>query len=189
MNSSEKLTIEKTPLNDLLILKPKIFGDERGWFFESFNANEFAALTGQRENFVQDNHSMSKMGILRGLHYQTKHVQAKLVRVVNGVVFDVAVDLRKESSSFGKWFGIHLSAENKLQLWIPKGFAHGFLVLSEYAEFLYKTTDYYDPQSEVSLRWNDPTIGIQWPLEAIQNNPILSSKDSAGLFWDQIPKF
>jgi dTDP-4-dehydrorhamnose 3,5-epimerase len=189
MNSSEKLLIEKTPLNDLLILKPKIFSDERGWFFESFNVNEFASLTGQRENFVQDNHSMSKRGILRGLHFQTKHVQAKLVRVVKGLVFDVAVDLRKESSSFGKWFGIHLSSENKLQLWIPKGFAHGFLVLSEDAEFLYKTTDYYDHQSEVCLRWNDPIVGIQWPLKTIHNNPILSPKDSTGLFWNQISKF
>ncbi len=189
MTPTKKLSLETTSLNDLLIIKPKIFGDDRGWFYESFNVKEFRALTGVVDEFVQDNHSKSKKGILRGLHFQTNYAQGKLVRVTNGLVFDVAVDLRESSSTYGQWFGINLSEENKLQLWIPKGFAHGFLVLSESAEFLYKTTNYYDPQSEFCLRWDDPTLNIKWPLEQINNQLTLNSKDLSGLFWNQIPKF
>ena len=138
---------------------------------------------------MQDNHSLSKKGILRGLHYQTNHVQGKLVRVTSGSVFDVAVDLRKNSSTYGKWFGQELSSDNYLQMWIPPGFAHGFLVLSESAEFLYKTTDYYDPSSEISLLWSDPKLQIEWPLNKIDGHPTLNSKDSAALSWTEIPKF
>jgi len=162
---------------DILILEPKVFGDDRGFFFESFNARTFVKLTGLQREFVQDNHSKSGQGVLRGLHYQIKQPQGKLVRVVAGEVFDVAVDLRKSSPSFGQWVGEYLSAENKRQIWIPEGFAHGFLVLSNTAEFLYKTTDYYAPEHERSLHWNDPAIGIQWP---IQGKPLLAAKDAAG---------
>ncbi len=189
MPSSIKIKIHPTPLQDVLVIEPKVFGDERGWFYESFNQNEFQVATGVDASFVQDNHSLSKQGILRGLHYQTQHVQGKLVRVTRGSVFDVAVDLRQTSPSYGRWFGTELSAENHLQLWIPPGFAHGFLVLSDHAEFLYKTTDYYDPSSERCLIWNDPSIGIQWPLNRIQGGPQLNAKDTAGLLWDQAPKF
>lgn len=167
----------ETTLPGVLILEPKVFGDSRGFFFESFNAREFEAVTGIGTTFVQDNHSMSRKGVLRGMHYQIQHAQGKLVRVISGEVFDVAVDLRKSSLTFGKWVGIHLSADNKRQLWVPPGFAHGFLVLSETAEFLYKTTDYWYPEHERSVVWNDPTIAIEWPLAGV--DPILAAKDAA----------
>ena len=165
-----------TAIPEVLILEPKVFGDDRGFFFESFNARTFAQVTGVQSEFVQDNHSKSSRGVLRGLHYQIRQPQGKLVRVVAGEVFDVAVDIRKSSPTFGQWVGERISAENKRQLWIPEGFAHGFVVLSDSAEFLYKTTDYYAPEYERSLLWNDPDIGIGWPL---QGEPILSDKDAA----------
>lgn len=165
-----------TALPDVLILEPKTFRDDRGFFYESFNARDFAHSTGVNCTFVQDNHSKSAKGVLRGLHYQIQHPQGKLVRVIAGEVFDVAVDIRKNSASFGKWSGVLLSADNRCQLWIPEGFAHGFLVLSESAEFLYKTTDYWYPEHERSIAWNDLEIGIQWPLEGA---PCLSKKDEA----------
>lgn len=168
---------EETAIPEVKLLTPKIFGDERGFFFESFNENTVAELLGSKENFVQDNHSRSSKGVLRGLHYQLRHTQGKLVRCVSGAVFDVAVDIRKSSPTFGRWVGATLSAENKQILWIPKGFAHAFLVLSDWAEVLYKATDFYDPTSERSLLWNDPAIGIEWPLTL---QPSLSVKDSAG---------
>jgi len=171
------MKVVETSIPDVLIIEPKVFGDERGFFYESFNAAAFEAATGLKRQFVQDNHSKSQRGVLRGLHYQIQHPQGKLVRVVAGEVFDVAVDLRKSSPSFGRWFGTHLSAQNQRQLWIPEGFAHGFVVLSESAEFLYKTTDYYAPEHERSLLWNDPTLGIQWPIDEA---PQLSAKDQAG---------
>lgn len=164
----------KTPIPDLLILEPKVFGDARGFFFESYNENAFHSATGLRPNFVQDNHSRSAKGVLRGLHYQIQQPQGKLVRVTEGEVFDVAVDIRKSSPTFGQWFGAHLSAESRRMMWVPAGFAHGFLVLSEFAEFLYKTTDFYAPEHERSITWNDPAIGVQWPL---QGAPLLSAKD------------
>lgn len=162
---------------DLLIIEPRVFGDERGFFFESFNHRLFQEKTGLNPAFVQDNHSRSGRNVLRGLHYQVRQPQGKLVRVVVGEVFDVAVDVRKSSPTFGKWAGTIISAENKRQLWIPPGFAHGFLVLSQSADFLYKTTDYYAPEHERSIMWNDPAIGIDWPL---QGEPILAAKDRAG---------
>jgi dTDP-4-dehydrorhamnose 3,5-epimerase len=162
-------------LPEVLILEPRIFGDARGFFLESFNARAFAAATGIEASFVQDNHSRSGKGVLRGLHYQILQPQGKLVRVVRGRVFDVAVDLRRSSPRFGQWAGAELSEDNHRQLWIPPGFAHGFLVLSESADFLYKTTDYYAPQHERSVLWNDPGIGIDWPLEG--DEPLLSAKD------------
>lgn len=168
----------KTAIPDVVIIEPKVFGDERGFFYESFNAKCFAESTGLDVQFVQDNHSRSAKNVLRGLHYQIEQAQGKLVRVVSGAVFDVAVDLRKSSPTFGQWVGEILSVENKRQLWVPAGFAHGFVVLSDFAEFLYKTTDYYAPQHERSIAWDDPTIGIEWPIE---EPPILSVKDSAGL--------
>lgn len=171
------MNVIETALPDVLILEPKVFGDSRGFFFESFNAAAFEAATGIKRSFVQDNHSKSQRGVLRGLHYQIQQPQGKLVRVVSGEVFDVAVDLRRSSPSFGRWVGTRLSAENQRQLWIPEGFAHGFLVLSESAEFLYKTTDYYAPAHERSLLWNDPAVGIDWPLDG---EPTLSGKDEAG---------
>ncbi len=189
MNPPLKLATKKTPLQDVLVIEPKVFGDERGWFYESFNQQEFLNATGIATPFVQDNHSLSKQGILRGLHYQTQHVQGKLVRVTRGAVFDVIVDLRQSSPTFGQWFGLELSVDNHLQLWIPPGFAHGFLVLSEYAEFLYKTTDYYDPRSERCLIWNDPTLAIEWPIDQIGGTPQLNAKDLVGLLWDEAPKF
>lgn len=176
-----------TAIPDVLIIEPKVFGDDRGWFFESFNEKDFSTIVGQKVNFVQDNHSSSKKGILRGLHYQMEQKQGKLVRVCRGAVFDVAVDLRKASSTFGKWIGVELSAENKKQLWIPEGFAHGFLALSDKAEFLYKTTDYWHAASEKCIVWNDPTLDIQWPQIGI--DPMLNPKDQQGLFWSQAPKF
>ena len=171
------MKVVETSIPDVLIIEPKVFGDERGFFYESFNAAAFEAATGLKRQFVQDNHSKSQRGALRGLHYQIQQPQGKLVRVVAGEVFDVAVDLRKSSPSFGRWFGTHLSAQNQRQLWIPEGFAHGFVVLSESAEFLYKTTDYYAPEHERSLLWNDPELGIQWPFDEA---PQLSAKDQAG---------
>jgi dTDP-4-dehydrorhamnose 3,5-epimerase len=170
-----------TPLSipDVLLIEPQVFGDDRGFFYESFNQNKFEDAIGKKINFVQDNHSKSIKGVLRGLHYQlTPKAQGKLVRVIQGEVFDVAVDLRQSSPTFGKWVGEILSADNKRQMWIPEGFAHGFLTLSDTAEFLYKTTDFYSPEHERSIIWNDPNINIVWPLEQV----FLSNKDSKALF-------
>ena len=161
-------------ISSVLIIEPKVFGDDRGFFFESFNRRQFAEATGLDVAFVQDNHSRSAKNVLRGLHYQIQQPQGKLVRVVQGTVFDVAVDIRKDSPNFGQHVAMELSAENKRMLWIPEGFAHGFVVVSDNAEFLYKTTDYYAPEFERSIAWNDPAIGIQWP---IQGEPALSAKD------------
>lgn len=172
------MQVVQTTIPEVLILEPQVFGDERGFFFESFNQQKFEALTGVKADFVQDNHSKSAVNVLRGLHYQIQQPQGKLVRVVAGEVFDVAVDLRRQSETFGKWVGVILSAENKRQLWVPPGFAHGFLVLKEGTEFLYKTTDYYAPQHERCIRWDDPEIGIEWPLAG---DPVLSAKDQLGL--------
>ena len=174
-------TVKPTRLPEVLILQPQVFGDTRGFFYESFNARDFASATGLQVEFVQDNHSMSSQGVLRGLHYQIKHAQGKLVRVVRGEVFDIAVDLRKKSSTFGQWAACHLSADNAKQIWIPPGFAHGYLVLSESAEFLYKTTDYWYPEHERTLLWNDPSLGIDWPLPPTLKVPLLTAKDTAGL--------
>jgi len=171
------MKVIQTAIPDLLILEPKVFGDTRGFFMESFNARSFQEATGLNVDFVQDNHSRSAKGVLRGLHYQIQQAQGKLVRVVRGSVFDVAVDLRKGSPTFGKWEGVELSEENNRQFWIPPGFAHGFLVTSESADFLYKTTDYYAPEHERSLAWNDPDVGVEWPLDGA---PLLSAKDLAG---------
>lgn len=165
-----------TAIPEVILLEPKVFGDDRGFFFESFNAKAFEQATGLRREFVQDNHSKSAKNVLRGLHFQIQKPQGKLVRVAQGEVFDVAVDLRKSSKTFGQWVGVHLSSENKKQLWVPEGFAHGFLVISETAEFLYKTTEYYAPEFERSLLWNDPVLGIEWPLEG---EPKLAAKDVA----------
>ncbi len=167
-----------TDLPDVLILEPRVFGDERGFFFESFNARTFEEATGLKRDFVQDNHSRSQKGVLRGLHYQLQQSQGKLVRVTAGEVLDVAVDVRRSSPTFGRWVSVLLSAENKRQLWVPEGFAHGFVVLSEFAEFLYKTTDYYAPAHERCIRWDDPTLAIDWQLSEA---PQLSAKDQAGL--------
>lgn len=170
------VNIIKTEIPDVLIIEPPVFGDERGFFFESFNQKQFDIAVGRHVNFVQDNHSKSTYGVLRGLHYQrAPFAQGKLVRCVVGEVFDVAVDIRRSSSTFGKWVGVHLSAENKRQLWIPEGFAHGFVTLSENAEFLYKTTEYYNRESEGSICWNDSEINIEWPIEGA----LLSEKDKA----------
>ena len=166
-----------TEIPDVLLIEPQVFGDARGFFFESYNDKAFAEKVGVETDFVQDNHSRSAENVLRGLHYQIQQPQGKLVRVVAGEVFDVAVDIRTSSPTFGKWVGYLLNAENKRQLWIPPGFAHGFLVVSEAAEVLYKTTDYYAPQYERSILWNDPDLAIAWPLKA---DPILSAKDRAG---------
>jgi dTDP-4-dehydrorhamnose 3,5-epimerase len=170
------MIVTATAIPDVLLIEPKVFGDERGFFFESFNACAFAQATGLDLAFVQDNHSKSAKNVLRGLHYQLPpKAQGKLVRVVHGEVFDVAVDLRRSSKTFGQWVGVHLSAENKKQLWVPEGFAHGFLVLSETAEFLYKTTDYYAPEYERSLLWCDPELGVRWPIDS---EPRLAPKDA-----------
>ena len=166
-----------TAIPDVLLIEPRVFGDERGFFFESFNARNFAGLTGVTLDFVQDNHSRSAKNVLRGLHYQIKQPQGKLVRVVVGEVLDVAVDVRKSSPTFGQWAGFKLSAENKRMAWIPPGFAHGFVVLSDYAEFLYKTTDYWSPEHERCILWNDPALAIDWQ---IQEAPQLSAKDREG---------
>jgi dTDP-4-dehydrorhamnose 3,5-epimerase len=168
-------TVIPTQLPEVLILEPKVFGDARGFFFESFNARDFAHCAGLSVQFVQDNHSKSARGVLRGLHYQIQHPQGKLVRVTQGEVFDVAVDLRRSSPTFGKWAGVVLSADNKRQLWVPPGFAHGFVVTSESAEFLYKTTDYYHPEFERSLLWSDVSVGITWP--EMGSPPQLAAKD------------
>jgi len=176
------MEVLKTEIPDVLILKPKVFGDDRGFFMESFNHRTWLETTGLDLDFVQDNHSSSARGVLRGLHYQIRQPQGKLVRVVAGEVFDVAVDVRRSSPTFGKWAGVRLSGENKLQFWIPPGFAHGFLVLSEQADFLYKATDYYQPEHERTIIWNDPEINISWPEKII---PELSAKDGAApLFKD-----
>lgn len=175
-----------TAIPDVLLLEPKVFGDDRGFFFESFNAKAFQSATGLDVEFVQDNHSKSGRGVLRGLHYQIRQAQGKLVRVVHGEVFDVAVDLRKSSKTFGVWVGAYLSADNKRQVWIPPGFAHGFLVVSETAEFLYKTTDYYAPEYERCLAWNDPVVGVKWPFDGI---PQLSAKDMQGVSLSQAEIF
>ncbi len=171
------MNVIKTAIPGLLILEPKLFGDERGFFFESYNKKTFAQLTGISGEFVQDNHSRSSRNVLRGLHYQIKQPQGKLVRVIAGEIYDVAVDVRKGSSTFACWVGVTLSAQDKRQLWIPPDFAHGFLVTSEHAEVLYKTTDYYAPEFERSIVWNDPDLAIAWPL---QGTPIISDKDAAG---------
>ena len=170
--------VSPTHIPDVLIIEPKVFGDSRGFFFESFNAKNFASATGLSVSFVQDNYSRSAKGVLRGLHYQVEQTQGKLVQVSQGAVFDVAVDIRKSSPTFGQWVGCELSDANHRQLWIPPGFAHGFMVLSESADFLYKTTDYYAPQHERCIAWNDPSIGIDWPKNI---TPLLSAKDQQGL--------
>jgi dTDP-4-dehydrorhamnose 3,5-epimerase len=172
------LKVTPTKIPDVLLIEPKVFGDERGFFFESFNQAKFEAAVGRQVHFVQDNHSKSVKNVLRGLHYQIQQPQGKLVRVVQGEVFDVAVDLRKSSPTFGQWVGEILSANNKKQLWVPEGFAHGFVVLSESAEFLYKTTDYWAPEFERSIAWNDPEIGIEWPFSG---EPSLSVKDKLAI--------
>ncbi|WP_157954980.1 dTDP-4-dehydrorhamnose 3,5-epimerase [Proteus terrae] len=178
------MNIIKTEIPDVLILEPQVFGDHRGFFYESFNQKIFNEAIGYPVNFVQDNHSKSSKGVLRGLHYQkAPYAQGKLVRAVLGEVFDVAVDIRPESSSYGKWVGVILSAENKRQLWIPEGFAHGFLVLSNEAEFLYKTTNFYHQQSESNIIWNDPDLNINWP---IKDSLILSEKDKTGLYFNKL---
>ena len=171
------MKVIKTSIPDLLIIEPKVFGDDRGFFFESFNRRKFAEIVGRDVDFVQDNHSRSVKGVLRGLHYQIQHPQAKLVRVTQGAVLDVAVDIRNSSSTFGQHVAVELSAENKRMFWMPEGFAHGFFVLSDTAEFLYKTTDYWYPEHERSLLWNDPALAIDWQLE---DAPVLSGKDVQG---------
>ena len=174
-----------TKIPDVKIIEPQVFGDERGFFMETWQQQKFEELvTGKPTLFVQDNHSKSKKGILRGLHYQLENTQGKLVRVVSGEVFDVAVDMRKDSPTFGQWVGVYLSAENKRQFWIPAGFAHGFYVTSDEAEFVYKCTDYYNPKAEASLLWNDKTIAVEWPLDG---EPLLSAKDTEGLEFSQAP--
>lgn len=174
------MKITSTAIADVFIVEPKVFGDERGFFYESYNQRQWRQQTGLDTTFVQSNHSMSREGVLRGIHYQIRCPQAKLVRVVVGEVFDVAVDLRKSSSTFGRWVGVFLSAENKKMLWIPEGFGHGFLVLSPVAEFLYTTTDFYAPEHERCILWNDPDIGIDWPLAG---DPVLSQKDAGGVLF------
>jgi len=169
------MKVIQTNIPEVFIIEPKVFGDDRGFFYESFNKKLFSEYI--KDDFVQDNHSKSAKGVLRGLHYQLKQPQGKLVRVTIGEVYDVAVDIRKNSPTFGRWVGVELSAANKRMLWVPKGFAHGFLVVSEFAEFLYKTTDFYDPSSERCILWNDPDLAIPWP---IGNSPILSAKDTQG---------
>lgn len=177
----------ETEIPDVKIIEPQVFGDERGFFMETFRTSLFNENCGER-NFVQENHSKSTQGILRGLHFQTENTQGKLVRVTKGEVFDVAVDLRESSATFGQWVGVVLSEENKRQLWVPEGFAHGFYVTSEEAEFVYKCTDIYNPNAEVSIRWDDPTLNITWPLKD-NIKPSLSVKDESGLLFSQAPKF
>jgi len=180
------MNIIKTDLPDVLIMEARVFGDARGFFYESFNQRLWEEKTGIRATFIQDNHSRSEKNVLRGLHYQIQQPQGKLVRVVRGAVFDVAVDLRKSSPHFGRWVGVELSEENKIQMWIPEGFAHGFLVLSDVAEFLYKTTDYWAPQYECTIAWNDLDLAIDWPLS---DQPILSAKDDKGLPFKEAETF
>lgn len=177
------ITVTHTAIPGVLLIEPKVFGDDRGFFFESFNAREFAAHTGLDVTFVQDNQSSSARGVLRGLHYQVEHPQGKLVRATRGEIFDVAVDIRRDSATFGQWFGVALSAENHRQLWVPAGLAHGFVVVSEQAEVQYKTTDYWYPEHERSLAWNDPTIAIDWPIKGV---PRLAAKDAAAPFLSAI---
>jgi dTDP-4-dehydrorhamnose 3,5-epimerase len=176
------MKVTATSVADVLIIEPKVYGDERGFFFESFNQRAFNAAAGTDLSFVQDNHSRSAKGVLRGLHYQVGQPQGKLVRVVRGSVFDVAADIRPQSPTFGKWFGLELSEKNNRQLWVPPGLAHGFLVLSDSADFLYKTTNYYSPAQERCIAWNDPTLAISWPLSG--SAPTLSARDAAGLSFD-----
>lgn len=171
------MKVIETAIADVLILEPKVFGDARGLFYESYNQRAFEQATGLKRDFVQDNHSESSKGVLRGLHYQIQQPQGKLVRVVSGNVFDVAVDIRKSSATFGQWVGVNLSADNKKQMWIPEGIAHGFLVMSERAKFLYKTTDYYAPEHERCIRWNDEVLNIDWPMSG---QPVVSDKDRLG---------
>ena len=173
------MKVNETDLPGVLVIEPKFFGDERGFFYESWNEREFSRATGLGPRFVQDNHSRSRRGVLRGLHYQLRQPQGKLVRVVHGEVFDVAVDLRRSSPCFGRWVGVSLSESNRRQVWIPPGFGHGFLAVSEFAEVLYKTTGYYAPEYERSLLWSDPRVGVDWPLDGVE--PLLSAKDAAGL--------
>ena len=181
------MNVIATPLNDVHVIAPKVFGDERGFFIESWNAATFREA-GLNFHFVQDNHSRSARGTLRGLHYQTEHTQGKLVRATSGEVYDVVVDLRRSSSTFGKWFGITLSASNYKMLWVPPGFAHGFYVTSDYADFQYKCTDIYHPQSDITLAWDDPALSIDWPF-GVSGAPQLSGKDLQGEKWDDVPKF
>lgn len=181
------MNVMETALPEVLILEPKVFGDERGFFYESFNAKAFEAATGLNRQFVQDNHSRSQKGVLRGLHYQLENTQGKLVRVTVGEVLDVAVDVRRNSANFGQWVAVRLSAENGRQLWVPEGFAHGFVVLSDFAEFLYKTTDYYNPSAERCIRWDDPTLAIDWQLGGTV--PQLSAKDQLGKTLQEIDLF
>lgn len=177
------MIVHKTPLNDCFIVEPKVFGDERGFFLETFHAERYKKELNITRNFVQDNHSRSSKGVLRGLHFQRTNPQGKLVRVVRGEVFDVAVDLRKSSNTFGQWFGVVLSEENKKQLWVPEGFAHGFVTLSDFADFEYKCTDYYNPADEATLLWNDPKVGIHWPKGY---EFVLSAKDKSGVLLDDL---
>ena len=172
------MNIKQTKIPDVLIIEPTVFGDDRGFFYESFNKKSFEDATGVKTDFVQDNHSKSSKGVLRGLHYQVKQAQGKLVRVISGEVLDVAVDIRKSSPTFGHWVGVNLSAENKHQLWVPAGFAHGFIVLSDSAEFLYKTTDYYAPEYERCIRWDDEQLSIDWQYNG---EPLVSEKDAQGM--------
>ena len=176
----------ETNIPDVKIIEPQVFGDERGFFMETFRTTLFNEHCGERE-FVQENHSKSSHGILRGLHYQTENTQGKLVRVTKGEVFDVAVDMRKDSPTFGQWAGVLLSAENKRQLWVPEGFAHGFYVTTDEAEFVYKCTDIYNPSAEVSIKWDDPEINIEWPI-SLDQKPLLSAKDENGLSFSDAPK-
>jgi dTDP-4-dehydrorhamnose 3,5-epimerase len=180
------MNIIKTDIADVLVIEPRVFGDARGFFYESFNQKIWQEKTGIQTTFVQDNHSRSEKNVLRGLHYQIQQPQGKLVRVIRGAVFDVAVDIRQSSPTFGRWVGFELSEDNHRQMWIPQGFAHGFLVLSDVAEFLYKTTDYWAPQHERAILWNDPDLAIKWPL---QNPPILSAKDANGMRFEEVIKF
>lgn len=180
------MNVIETALPGVLILEPKVFGDERGFFYESFNAKAFEDATGLSRQFVQDNHSRSQKGVLRGLHYQLESTQGKLVRVTAGEVLDVAVDVRRSSENFGQWVSVRLSAQNRRQMWVPEGFAHGFVVLSDFAEFLYKTTDYYNPAAERCIRWDDPTLAIDWQLDEA---PQLSAKDQLGKTLQEIDLF
>jgi dTDP-4-dehydrorhamnose 3,5-epimerase len=180
------ITVTSTALAGVKLIEPKVFGDARGFFFESFNARDFAEQIGEPVEFVQDNHSRSTRGVLRGLHYQIQHPQGKLVRVAAGAIFDVVVDIRRSSPTFGKWEGYELSAENKLQLWVPAGFAHGFVSLVDGTEMLYKTTDYWYPEFERSLLWSDPEIGVEWPVEGV---PVLAGKDAAGVRFAEAETF
>ncbi|MER2497757.1 dTDP-4-dehydrorhamnose 3,5-epimerase [Vibrio neptunius] len=178
------MKVINTPISDVKIIEPQVFGDERGFFMETWQQNKFEELvTGYPVQFVQDNHSKSKKGILRGLHFQTENTQGKLVRVVSGEVYDVAVDVRKGSKTFGQWVGVYLSAKNKRQLWVPEGFAHGFYVTSEEAEFVYKCTDFYNPNAEVSILWSDSSLAIDWP---VVDTPIVSEKDACGISFDSL---